>query len=192
MTTFKQLSRRIRQLFTRGLIHIVDTQTLLQTMQVELLSDEILDGVEHLENYGFTSCPKPGAEVVAASVGGHRSHTVIISAFDRRFRLKGLAEGEVAIYTDEGDKIHLKRNGSIDISASGRVDVIAPEVVVLASTSVTLTAPIVNISGDASIGGDLSVSGAVGAAAAGIGGIDFATHTHGGVTNGTGNTGIAQ
>ncbi len=50
-----------------------------------------------------------GAEAITLSVGGHRSHTVVINVDDRRYRLKGLKGGEVALYTDEGDFIHFQR-----------------------------------------------------------------------------------
>ncbi|WP_431477838.1 phage baseplate assembly protein domain-containing protein [Massilia eburnea] len=60
-------------------------------------------------NTGFTSVPKPGAEGVVVFVGGNRDHGLVIAVEDRRFRLKGLASGEVAIYDDQGQKVHLTR-----------------------------------------------------------------------------------
>ncbi|EGH25839.1 Phage baseplate assembly protein V, partial [Pseudomonas amygdali pv. mori str. 301020] len=76
---------------------------------------EVKDDMEHFEPYGFTSNPLAGAEGIAAFIGGDRSHGLLLVVADRRYRLKGLESGEVAIYTDEGDKIHLKRGKVIDI-----------------------------------------------------------------------------
>ncbi|MBW1784817.1 MAG: phage baseplate assembly protein [Deltaproteobacteria bacterium] len=44
------------------------------------------------------------------------------------YRLKSLVEGEVALYTDEGDKSHIKRGGNIEIVAAAKVVVNAPQV----------------------------------------------------------------
>ena len=69
----------------------------LQSLQIRMLADEVKDNVEHLEPYGFTSCPHSGAEGVAVFPGGDRSHGVVVVIADRRFRLQGLKPGEVAI-----------------------------------------------------------------------------------------------
>lgn len=59
-----------------------------------------------------------GAEAVVLFPSGDRSHGVVISVADRRYRLKGLKSGEVAIYTDEGDSIILKRGRVTEITTS--------------------------------------------------------------------------
>lgn len=105
----------LKNLLSRGVVVLVNAASKMQGMQVKLLANEVKDGMEHFEAYGFTSNPKPGAEVLAAFFGGDRSHGVIFCAGDRRFRLQGMESGEVAIYTDEGDKIHLKRNRVIEV-----------------------------------------------------------------------------
>ena len=89
----------------------------LQSLQIRMLADEVKDNVEHLEPYGFTSCPHSGAEGVAVFPGGDRSHGVVLVIADRRFRLQGLKPGEVAIYTDEGAKLHFERGNKLRIVA---------------------------------------------------------------------------
>lgn len=105
----------LKNLLSRGVVVLVNAASKMQGMQVKLLANEVKDGMEHFEAYGFTSNPLPGAEVLAAFFGGDRSHGVIFCAGDRRFRLQSLKPGEVAIYTDEGDKIHFKRNRVIEV-----------------------------------------------------------------------------
>ena len=90
----------------------------LQTLQIRMLAGELKDDVEHMEPYGYTSCPQPGAEGVALFPGGDRSHGVVIVISDRRFRLQGLKPGEVALYTDEGDKIHFERGRKLTIETA--------------------------------------------------------------------------
>ena len=48
--------------------------------------------------------------------------SMLIADDDRRYRID-LADGEVALYTDEGDYIHLKRDGVIAVKAGSRVEI---------------------------------------------------------------------
>jgi len=128
------LKRKVMQTVSRALLTaLADDSKGIQQLQVLLLADE-LHTVDRVQNYGFTSVPLPGAEGVFLSVGGSREHGVIIAADDKRYRLKNLASGEVAMYTDEGDKIHFKRGGIIEINASNAVNIIA-------ASKVSVTAP---------------------------------------------------
>ncbi len=117
------LRNRVYTIISRAVLESVDDTMKMQLVKMSLLAGENRSDVERFQNYGFTSVPKPGAEAIAVSVGGNRDHLITLVVDDRRFRLKAMAEGEVAIYTDEGDKIHLKRNGIIQIVASSKVDV---------------------------------------------------------------------
>lgn len=168
----KPMKRQIRQLLTRGLVNMVDASLLMQTLQVEALTGELLDNIEHWQPYGYTSHPQPGAEALLGSLGGNRSHTVAISVADRRFRLKNTAPGEVALFTDEGDVIHFKRGNEIYINtankltavAGNEVDVTSPLVNVTASSKVTFTTPEFELTGNMTIGGTASVVGALSSA----------------------------
>lgn len=105
----------MRNILARGLVALGNSASKLQSLQLRLLAGEVKDNVEHLEPYGFTACPLEGAEALAGFIGGDRSHAVVIVVADRRFRLQGLKSGEVALYTDEGDRLHFKRGRIIDI-----------------------------------------------------------------------------
>lgn len=104
------LARRVRLMVGRGVLALVNDALKMQSVQVQLLSGEVRD-MERFQDYGFTSVPHSGAEVLAAFIGGNRDHGVAIKVDDRRYRLKALANGEVAIYDDLGQKVHLHRNG---------------------------------------------------------------------------------
>ena len=115
-------------MIARCTVALVNAKRKLQTLQIRMLAGELKDDVEHMEPYGYTSCPQPGAEGVALFPGGDRSHGVVIVIADRRFRLQGLKPGEVALYTDEGDKIHFERGhkltfktGTLNVEASEEV-----------------------------------------------------------------------
>jgi phage baseplate assembly protein V len=112
------LRRGLAHIVTRAVVTLVNDAAKMQTLQVSLLADEQLDGVEHWQPYGFTANPLAGAEALVLAVGGHRAHSVVVSCGDRRYRLTGMQDGEVAMYTDEKDKIHFKRGRVIDIETS--------------------------------------------------------------------------
>lgn len=110
----ERYGRKLRNSFARGVLNLVADGLKMQANQVQLLDGETLDNAERAQQYGFTSHPQAGAEVFVAFVGADRSHPVVLAVDDRRYRLKGLKAGEVAIYTDEGDCIILKRENHIE------------------------------------------------------------------------------
>ncbi|HAV9431290.1 TPA: baseplate assembly protein [Escherichia coli] len=69
--------------------------------------------LEHLEPYGFTARANSGAEAVVLFPDGDRSHAVVVTVSDRRYRLKGLQTGEVAVYDDQGQSVTLTREGIV-------------------------------------------------------------------------------
>lgn len=123
----------LKNVVSRCTLALANAKGKLQQLQIRMLAGEVKDAVEHLEPYGFTSNPHPGAEGVAMFPGGDRSHGVVVVIADRRFRLQGLKAGEVALFTDEGDKIHFERGrkitmetATLTINASTAVDINSP------------------------------------------------------------------
>lgn len=169
------LQRKLAMMVGRAVVHVINDTPGWQTLQAELLNGEVRDDIEYAQDYGFTSHPHPGAEAVAVSVAGSRDHLIVVKVGDRRYRLKGLAEGEVAIYTDEGDQIVLKRGREIHMTAG---------------TKVVIDAPMVDVLHNLHVGGSVTVDESVTATGDVIGqGTSLHTHVHSGVQFGTSNTG---
>lgn len=141
----------LANVLARGVVALANSASKLQSLQLRLLAGEVKDGVEHLEPYGFTSCPKSGAEALAGFIGGDRSHGVVIMVSDRRFRLQGLKPGEVALYTDEGDRLHFKRGRVLDIETV--------TLNVKASESVNFDTPLIKTTGRIESDGDQIAGG---------------------------------
>lgn len=155
----------MKNMLARGTVVLVNAAKKLQGLQVRLTAGELKDGAEHFEPYGFTSNPLPGAEVLAAFIGGDRSHAVVLVAADRRYRIQAMASGEVAIYTDEGDRIHFKRGRIIDIETQ--------TLNIKATTAVNIDSPVINQTGEIVSQGDQVA-----------GGVSQIHHPHGGVLRG--------
>lgn len=113
------LRTRVANLVARAVVKLVDDAVRMQKLQLQVLADETRDGCERVQQYGFTSVPLEGAEAVVLFVGGRRDHGLVVAVDDRRHRKKDMAPGEVALYTDEGAAVYLKR---------GRIVVIDDEI----------------------------------------------------------------
>ncbi|WP_051378332.1 phage baseplate assembly protein V [Derxia gummosa] len=106
------LVRRVGNLLARGVLTGSSTADGLPRAQARLLADETRDALDDLERYGLASAPLPGAEVLAAFVDGDRAHGVVLAIADRRYRIP-LDAGEVALYDDLGQSVHLTRDGIV-------------------------------------------------------------------------------
>ncbi|EMW3378017.1 phage baseplate assembly protein, partial [Yersinia enterocolitica] len=113
---FSGIQRGLSNMLVRAVVRRLDSSSKNQMLQIQMIADELKDNIEHLEPYGFTSAAHTGAEAFAAFPDGDRSHGVVLVVADRRYRIKGLESGEVAIYSDEGDSIILKRGNQIELN----------------------------------------------------------------------------
>lgn len=103
----------VRQAF-RGVLTRVDSASATQLAQADGLAGERLQDNELFQHYGFTSNPLPGTMAVVLPIGGRTSHGIVIATEHSHYRLTALEAGEVALYTDEGAKIVLKRGRIIE------------------------------------------------------------------------------
>jgi phage baseplate assembly protein V len=159
-----RVAGRVRLMVGRCILEAINPGTKLQSVQIQVLAGEVRDNVEHFQPYGYSSVPHPGAEGISLAVGGSSDHKVVICIDDRRYRLTSLQEGEVALYTDEGDKVVLKRGRNIEVTAG---------------TKVTLITPLTVLTGDLDVGGSVTVDGQVNVAGDVTGvGTSLHGHTH--------------
>lgn len=107
------LSRRLRLMVSRAIITAINDAGKIQSAQVKLFDGEIRDGVEVLQPYGLSSRAPGKPEGLYFSVGGDRDHGVMICIADRQFRFKLQKDGEICLYDDLGQKVHLTRDGIV-------------------------------------------------------------------------------
>lgn len=152
---------RIRLAF-RGRGAAINTAPPVQLADAEGFKDEPIRASELMQHYGFTSTPPAGFMFVAVPVGGKTAHAVMVATEHGTYRLKGLKTGEVAIYTDEGDSVVLKRGRLIEvttqtfrINAGTAIELNAPTITGNAATKVQLNTPLVAASQDVKAQGDV-------------------------------------
>jgi phage gp45-like len=83
---------------------------------------------------------------VVLPVGGKTAHGIVIATEHATYRLKGLESGEVALYTDEGDSIILKRGRLIEVTTE-TLKINATNHVEMNSPRVQLNTPLVKTTG---------------------------------------------
>jgi phage gp45-like len=121
--TERSMTDRMGNAINRITVDQTNDQPYMQEVQLRGYCDEKQDGIEHFHPYGFsarTQAPTIGkdgtknkAEGVMVFVTGNRSHGLVIVVGDRRYRLNGLQEGEVALHDDQGHQVHLTRDGIV-------------------------------------------------------------------------------
>ncbi len=150
---------------------------------IQMFDGDTRDRVELLQPYGLTAVPMPGADVMVLEVGTP-DHLVALMADDSGLRATALNPGELAIRDSRGQMVTFTPDG-IRITGALKVAVVsAAEVEVQSGTTITLTAPVVGVTGDMNITGDVAITGSLT-----INGLNFSTHKHSGVQTGAGTTG---
>ncbi len=123
----RRMLRMAENMIVRGELDGVDDSTKMQLLNLKLENGYRPSKVEHWHPYGFTYHPQNGAEVLALSLRGNRDHMVVLPGADRRYRLKGLEQGELAVHDDQGQKVHFKRD-SVWAESGQKVVAKAPRV----------------------------------------------------------------
>lgn len=141
----------------------------VQRVNAEALAGEVLQDVELMQQFGFTSAPPAGAQLIVLPLGGRTSAAVIVATEHGSYRLQLGAQGECAIYNQWGDLVHLKADRSIRV---------------VAALKLRVESPLAEFTGDMTVAGTITATvDVVG------GGKSLKTHTHGGVTAGAASTG---
>lgn len=118
-TDLDRIRAEVHNMISRGVITEVDDARLMQSIGLRLQNGHKPTKVEHWHPYGMTYHPHADAEVLAFAVNGDRDHIVALPGADRRYRLKNMAQGELAIHDDQGQKVHFTRGGVMVESALG-------------------------------------------------------------------------
>lgn len=122
------LKRRVFNMVVRGVVQLINDAGGLQVIQSTLLADETRDGIERLQQYGFSSHPNPGAEAFAVAMNGNRDHMVITNIDDRRYRIRDLEVGDVAIYNS-----HDPQPSLIMRASDGKIEIYSPDNIIINS-----------------------------------------------------------
>jgi phage baseplate assembly protein V len=180
--TLDAMARQVQRMLagTRQALRGVRTALLrtpkIQLVSAEGLAGEQLDRHELFQQFGFTSAPPAGTQVIVLPLGGRTSAAVVVATEHGNYRFQLGADGEACVYNQWGDHVHLRADRSIHLVAQAKVvidtDVVeinagtsmtinTPELIVDAATVVELNTPLVDASADISAGADITATGHV-------------------------------
>ena len=114
-----------------------------QQVQISGNTGTVRDKVHHAQPYGLSARPLAGAEAVTLNIGGDAAQSICILVADRRYVIEALEEGEVALHDDQGQAIHLTRDG----------------IVIKSDKLVTIDSPKVAMSGEITLNGTIKING---------------------------------
>jgi phage gp45-like len=125
----RTIGDRVHNAIKRVTVEDTNEDPLFRESTLSLYTEEKQKEIEHMEPYGFSSrVKKPTgeannkkkAEGLMVFTGGNRSHGVLIVNGDRRYRLRGLKEGELALFDDQGQQVHFTRDGIVTSAPKGK------------------------------------------------------------------------
>ncbi|WP_186151045.1 phage baseplate assembly protein V [Burkholderia gladioli] len=110
---------RIRNLFGRGRVTLVDDSGPVQIVQLRMNGLEVPAGRFRVPEFGFSSNPPVGSDALALHVAGDRSAGAVVGTNHQESRPRGLEPGESMLYSQDGKSVHLK-DGAIVVEAKGQ------------------------------------------------------------------------
>lgn len=153
MTEFRRVSTRLSYSYALGRFTRTDDtgSTLKAQVQLQSLTDatRIAEDVPMLAHFGLASRPPEGSDAVAVFLTGDPGSGVIIATGHQTFRLRNLAEGDVALYDQRGAYAWFKQAGlvidaagaDVFVQNAGTVNVVATDAINLKAPVVTINAP---------------------------------------------------
>ncbi len=179
----ERLFRRVQMMLGRGRVTHVDDTGPVQIMQATMTGLETADNRLRVAEFGFTSNPPVGSDVLALHVAGDRGSAAVIATSHQESRPRGLQPGESILYSQDGKQVYMTASGGIVVEAkwqdvtvnnAATVTINAQNVVVNASSNVSVSAQgSVEISGSAGVSittngsANATINGSLSATAAG-------------------------
>jgi len=108
---------KLKSVFGKGLVDSVNDAGAIQTIKISGLENEVLDGIDRIQNYGMISNPPKGSEVVAVFMGGSREDGIAVAVDCGEYRITGLQTGEVCVYSKHGNTILFNTAGQLVLNS---------------------------------------------------------------------------
>lgn len=156
----QRMWRRIQLMSSWGRVTFCDDSKTAQLLQVKLNDSETRDGTPRIAEFGFTSSPPNGSDVLMVFMGGDRSKGVVVATGHQQSRPVGLVSGESMVYDVWGKSIYLTKEGGIIVEAGGTPVTVnnATTVTINAATAIEMVTPVLRVSGDIEAGGNVKDS----------------------------------
>ncbi|MGY2158624.1 phage baseplate assembly protein V [Pseudomonas tolaasii] len=153
----QRMMRRIQLATGWGRVTFSDDSKTAQLLQVKLNDSETRDGTPRIAEFGFTSRPPQGSDVLVVFLGGDRSKGVVVATAHQASRPANLHEGESMVYDLWGKSIYLTQSGGIVVEANGTPVTVnnATTVTINAAQAIQMNTPVLRVTGDIEAGGNV-------------------------------------
>lgn len=121
MSADPETAHAYRGIVARAAVRSTNDKGGSQTATVEVHRHVERSDVEIVQPFGFASRGPAGSEMVVLAVGGDQGDLVGLPTSAPGNRLGGLEEGEAAMHNLKGDRVHAKKDGSIESTSRKRV-----------------------------------------------------------------------
>jgi phage gp45-like len=121
MSAEVETAHAYRGIVARAAVRSTNDKGGSQTASVETHRHVERTDVEVLGIAGVSSRPAPGGEAIVLAVGADQGDLVALPLQAPGNRMGGLEEGEVAVHNLKGDRLHVKKDGSIESTSRKRV-----------------------------------------------------------------------
>lgn len=120
MSQDAETAHAYRGIVSRSAVRSTNDKGATQTATVETHRHVERSDVEILGQFGVSSRPPAGGEMVVLAVGGDQGDLVGLPVQAPGNRLGGLQEGETAVHNHKGDRIHFKADGTVEGKSAKR------------------------------------------------------------------------
>lgn len=110
----KSLNNKLQNIVTIATLNILNGSK----AQVNSLNGIVRDNVEHFQSFGFRSNAPKGSKGVKLNVLANGTNSIIICIDNINYHFTALADGEAIMEIQQGCKIHLKADKTVEIQAS--------------------------------------------------------------------------
>lgn len=103
------IRRKISAILMKGILENIDFSNDFPLCKVVLHKDEIISDVEWAPQYGITTKPHKGAQVIFGSINGNKNQGLVLTIADTRyvFDMSAASEGAIALSNSDGAVILL-------------------------------------------------------------------------------------
>jgi phage gp45-like len=136
-----EMTMELRGTVMRGLVQRIDDTGPVQTVDVQTHDGMLRTGIEVWQFFGLaTKPPAVGSVVLLLANGADPGDLIALPPIAPALRFGQLADNETVLYAGDGSRVAIRAGGTIDILAATQVNIVAPDVTLTASGSLTIAA----------------------------------------------------